>query len=64
MCVPTSRVYVTFIGQSNIHSTSGAHKHNNGNNIMPMFIGLNKTTQKTRMPKEENREGKDKELCS
>jgi hypothetical protein len=29
-----------------------------------MFIGLNKTTQKTRMPKEENREGKDKELCS
>jgi hypothetical protein len=34
------------------------------NNIMPMFIGIKRTTQKTQMPQEENSAEKDKELCS
>jgi hypothetical protein len=53
-----------------VHSTSGsvhtneAHKNNNDNRTTQTHIGLNKTTQKTRKPQEENSEGKDKELCS
>jgi hypothetical protein len=31
---------------------NGAHKNNNENNTTPMFIELNKTTQKTRTPQE------------
>jgi hypothetical protein len=38
--------------------------HKNNINTMPMFIGLNKTTQKSQMLQKENSAGKDKELCS
>jgi hypothetical protein len=37
---------------------------NNDSNGTLMFIGRNKTTQKTRMLQEENSAGKYKELCS
>jgi hypothetical protein len=40
----------------------GAHKNNNDNNTMPMFIGLNKATQKHGHCKR-NFMGKDQELC-
>jgi hypothetical protein len=43
----------------NIH-TYGAHKNKNDNNITPMLIGLDKTTQKTFVLQEENWAGKDK----
>jgi hypothetical protein len=42
--------------------TNVAHKTND--NTKPTFIGLNKTTQKTWAPQEENSMGKDNELCS
>jgi hypothetical protein len=35
-----------------MHS-KGAHKNNNNNNTTPVFIGLNKTTQKPWTPQEE-----------
>jgi hypothetical protein len=44
--------------------TNGTNKNNNDNITTPMFIGLNKRTQKTWTPQEENSAGKDKELCS
>jgi hypothetical protein len=43
---------VTYIRLEQQH-TNGAHKNNNDNNTTPIFIGLNKTTQKTRTPQEE-----------
>jgi hypothetical protein len=42
----------------NVH-ISEAHKNNNDNNT-PMFIGLKKTTQKTRISQEEGGARKDK----
>jgi hypothetical protein len=39
----------------NIH-TNGAHKNNN-NNITPIFMGLNKTTQKTQTQEEKLKSG-------
>jgi hypothetical protein len=36
----------------------GAHKNNNDNNTMPMITGLNKTTEKTWTPQEDNSMGK------
>jgi hypothetical protein len=43
-----------------IQYINGGHK-NNDKNTTPIFIGLHKTTQKTRMPQEENSARKDKE---
>jgi hypothetical protein len=41
--------------------TNGTHKNNNDNISTPIFIGLNKTAQKSRTPQEENGARKDKE---
>jgi hypothetical protein len=52
------------------HSTSGnthikgTHKNNNDNITAPMLIVLNKTTQETRTPQEENSLGKKRKSCS
>jgi hypothetical protein len=45
--------------RGNIH-TNGAHK-NNDNHTTPIFIGLHKTTQKTRTPQEDDRATEGKE---
>jgi hypothetical protein len=55
-----SGIYST---SGNIH-TNGALKNNNDNNTIPIFKGLNKTTQKTWTLQGEGGTGKDKELCS
>jgi hypothetical protein len=44
----------------NVYS-NGAHKNNNDNNTIPIFIGVNKTTQKARMSQEEGSARKGKE---
>jgi hypothetical protein len=41
--------------------TNEANKNKNDCNTTPIFIGLNKTTQKTWMPQDEERARKDKE---
>jgi hypothetical protein len=56
------RPYLTIL--SGNKRTNGTHSNSNDNNTTPMFRGLNKTTQKTRTPKEENSAGMAKELCS
>jgi hypothetical protein len=40
--------------------TSGAHKNNSSNTTKPIFVGLNKTTEKTRAPQREGGAVKDK----
>jgi hypothetical protein len=50
----------THATSGNIH-TNGAHENSSDNNATPIFIGLRKTTQITRMPQQENSESKDKE---